>query len=174
MPSTRWLIPGSDDAATAALSAALGISPLAARVLVHRGLAEPDAARRFLRPSLDDLHDPLLLRDMPQAVARLQAAIGAGEKILIYGDYDVDGTASVVILKKAIELAGGSASYHVPHRLKDGYGMRLEVRFWIADPMNGVNNVRSDVNREIWRLFKKHGITIPVQQHDVRMIPPGA
>ena len=53
------------------------------------------------------------------------------------------------------------------HTLK---GMRVEVRFWIRDPMNGVNNVRSDVNREIWRLFKKHGITIPVQQHDVRLL----
>jgi small-conductance mechanosensitive channel len=55
----------------------------------------------------------------------------------------------------------------------ENYGMRVEVRFWIRDPMNGVNNVRSDVNREIWRLFKKHGITIPVQQHDVRVINPG-
>jgi small-conductance mechanosensitive channel len=54
----------------------------------------------------------------------------------------------------------------------ENYGMRVEVRFWIRDPMNGVNNVRSDVNREIWRLFKKHGITIPVQQHDVRLIQP--
>jgi small-conductance mechanosensitive channel len=52
----------------------------------------------------------------------------------------------------------------------ENYGMRVEVRFWIRDPMNGVNNVRSDVNREIWRLFKKNGITIPVQQHDVRVI----
>lgn len=55
----------------------------------------------------------------------------------------------------------------------ENYGMRVEVRFWIRDPMNGVNNVRSDVNREIWRLFKKHGITIPVQQHDIRVINPG-
>ncbi len=55
----------------------------------------------------------------------------------------------------------------------ENYGMRVEVRFWIRDPMNGVNNVRSDVNREIWRLFKKHGITIPVQQHEVRMVPSG-
>jgi small-conductance mechanosensitive channel len=54
----------------------------------------------------------------------------------------------------------------------ENFGMRVEVRFWIRDPMNGVNNVRSDVNREIWRLFKKHGITIPVQQHDVRMVTP--
>jgi small-conductance mechanosensitive channel len=56
----------------------------------------------------------------------------------------------------------------------ENYGMRVEVRFWIRDPMNGVNNVRSDVNREIWRLFKKHGITIPVQQHDVRMLSSDA
>src|SRR5690349_24168542 len=64
---------------------------------------------------------------MREAVARLRAAIDKREKILIYGDYDVDGTVSVVILKKAIELAGGEASFHVPHRLRDGYGMRAEV-----------------------------------------------
>jgi single-stranded-DNA-specific exonuclease len=67
------------------------------------------------------------MRDMPRAVARLREAIRNGQKILIYGDYDVDGTTSVVILTKAIELAGGAASHHVPHRLKDGYGMRPEV-----------------------------------------------
>jgi single-stranded-DNA-specific exonuclease len=67
------------------------------------------------------------MRDMPQAVERLLRAIRGGEKILIYGDYDVDGTSSVVLLTKAIELAGGAAHYHVPHRLKDGYGMRSEV-----------------------------------------------
>ena len=64
---------------------------------------------------------------MQEAVTRLRAAIAAREKILIYGDYDVDGTVSVVILKKAIELAGGEASFHVPHRLKDGYGMHADV-----------------------------------------------
>ncbi len=68
-----------------------------------------------------------LMRDMPRAVERLARAIRASEKILIYGDYDVDGTSSVVLLTKAIELAGGAANYHVPHRLKDGYGMRAEV-----------------------------------------------
>jgi single-stranded-DNA-specific exonuclease len=64
---------------------------------------------------------------MPRAIERLRKAIGSGEKILIYGDYDVDGTTAVVLLTKAIELAGGAAGYHVPHRLKDGYGMRPEV-----------------------------------------------
>jgi small-conductance mechanosensitive channel len=82
----------------------------------------------------------------------------------------------------ALQVLVDAAANH-PRILKDpgpvsrlmsfeSYGMRVEVRFWIRDPMNGVNNVRSDVNREIWRLFKKHGITIPVQQHDVRVIQP--
>ncbi len=109
------------------LQAALGLTAPAARILVARGFANVEAARRFLAPTLGDLHDPLLMRDMPQAVERLLGAIRAGEKILIYGDYDVDGTSSVVLLAKAIEFAGGAANYHVPHRLKDGYGMRAEV-----------------------------------------------
>ena len=126
MPS-RWLLPTPDPPAAAALASALRIGPLAARVLVRRGLADPECARRFLRPSLDHLLDPQLLRDLPRAIERLLRAIQTGEKILIYGDYDVDGTTSVVLLTKAIQLAGGAAQYHVPHRLKDGYGMRPEV-----------------------------------------------
>ncbi|HKE29976.1 MAG TPA: single-stranded-DNA-specific exonuclease RecJ [Bryobacteraceae bacterium] len=114
-PAGRWLIPPPFE------------GPLAQRVLAHRGVTGADAIERFLNPSLEDLHAPLTLKDMPQAVARLRQAISAGEKILIYGDYDVDGTTSVVLLTKAIELAGGRAGYHVPHRLKDGYGMRPEV-----------------------------------------------
>src|SRR5476649_1376125 len=127
MSDTRWLLPATDTREIEALSAALGIGAPAARVLAHRGLAAPAAARSFLHPSFDALHDPLTLRDMPAAIARIGRAIGGHEKILIYGDYDVDGTTSVVLLTKAIELAGGAAGYHVPHRLKDGYGMRTEV-----------------------------------------------
>lgn len=123
----RWVLPVSQPDEVAALASALKIGTLAAKLMVSRGLQDPEAARRFLTPSFDALHDPMLLRSMPEAVARLQAAVSGKEKILIYGDYDVDGTASVVLLTKAIELAGGSASYHVPHRLKDGYGMRPEV-----------------------------------------------
>jgi single-stranded-DNA-specific exonuclease len=126
-PAANWLIPEVDGQAVRALSDGLGLHAITAQVLINRGLNDPDAARRFLTPSLDHLHDPLLLAGMGEAVARVRAAIEAKEKILIYGDYDVDGTVSVVILKKAIELAGGQASHHVPHRLKDGYGMRSEV-----------------------------------------------
>jgi single-stranded-DNA-specific exonuclease len=125
MPGSRWNLPAPSD--PVALAAALQITLPAAKVLCHRGLFDPDAAAHFLHPSLNDLLDPLALRDMPRAVERLRAAIRSGEKILIYGDYDVDGTTSVVLLTKTIELAGGTAQFHVPHRLRDGYGMRSEV-----------------------------------------------
>jgi len=127
MPDSRWLLPDSDPQQVDALAAALRIARPAAQVLVHRGLADAGDARRFLAPAFDDLHDPQAMRDMPRAIERLCQAIRRREKILIYGDYDVDGTTSVVVLTKAIELAGGVAGYHVPHRLKDGYGMRAEV-----------------------------------------------
>jgi single-stranded-DNA-specific exonuclease len=127
MPTSRWLIPASNPQAVDALVASLRITSAAAQVLVRRGLADPACARRFLNPSLDDLLDPLLMRGMQPAIERIRRAIQAGEKILIYGDYDVDGTTSVVVLTKAVQLAGGAAGYHVPHRLKEGYGMRPEV-----------------------------------------------
>jgi single-stranded-DNA-specific exonuclease len=121
------VLPAPDPQIVAALSAALQIGPAAAKVLVHRGFSDQAAASRFLHPTFEELHDPMTLRDMPAAVDRIARAIRERERILIYGDYDVDGTTSVVLLTKAFELAGGIATYHVPHRLKDGYGMRPEV-----------------------------------------------
>ncbi|HTQ15159.1 MAG TPA: single-stranded-DNA-specific exonuclease RecJ, partial [Rhizomicrobium sp.] len=126
-PPARWVFPGPEPGRAAILGAELGVGSLAAKVLAARGYTEAEPARRFLHPSLGDLHDPFALRDMEPAAQRLRAAIDAGELILIYGDYDVDGTTAVVLLLGAIRLAGGRAAYHVPHRLKDGYGMRSEV-----------------------------------------------
>jgi single-stranded-DNA-specific exonuclease len=123
----HWRLPDSDVRRIEALAAALGIESPAAQVLVHRGYGEPAAARRFLSASLEDLHDPMAMMDMDRAAARLVRAVRDNEPILIYGDYDVDGTSSIVLLVKAIELAGGRATYHVPDRLRDGYGMRPEV-----------------------------------------------
>ncbi len=120
----RWLFRDAGSGAGAPLA---GIGPVAGRILYSRGIRGSAAARRFLEPSLDDLHDPLSMRGMPQAIERLRQAIAAGQKILIYGDYDVDGTTAIVVLRKAIELAGGAAAFHVPDRFKEGYGMRTEV-----------------------------------------------
>ncbi len=123
----RWLIPEIDNTAVAALSAELGLSLPACRVLWRRGIRDAQQGRRFLDCSLDDVHSPFLLTDMPAAVERLKRAVQNGERILLYGDYDVDGVVSVVLLKKAIEMAGGQAEIHVPHRLVEGYGMRSEI-----------------------------------------------
>lgn len=122
----RWLMP-TEDAGALDLAKTLGMHPPAARVLWARGYRSPEAVQRFLHPSLEDLHDPFLLKDMDRAVARLRLAIDRKEKILLYGDYDVDGTTSIVILKKTLDLAGATAEFFVPHRVRDGYGMRPEV-----------------------------------------------
>jgi single-stranded-DNA-specific exonuclease len=125
--NSRWVLPAVDPASIAALNAALHLGTPAAKVLANRGFTDVECARRHLAPALADLHDPFAMRDMDRAVERLRRAVRNRERILIYGDYDVDGTTSVVILTKAIELAGGSARFHVPHRLRDGYGMRSDV-----------------------------------------------
>jgi single-stranded-DNA-specific exonuclease len=101
--------------------------PVLADLLVGRGIDEAETAARFLSPVLADLHDPLRMSGMKSALDRLEAALERKERILIYGDYDVDGTTAIVILKTAIELCGGAADFHVPHRIREGYGMRDEV-----------------------------------------------
>ncbi len=125
----RWIFPKTqpDPEAVLRLSRELDLTPLVARLLSIRGYSDPAAADRFLHPRLDHLHDPMLLADMGVAVERLRAAIARQEKILIYGDYDVDGTMAVVVLLTALRSLGASVDTHIPHRLTDGYGMRTEV-----------------------------------------------
>ena len=98
-----------------------------ARLLHMRGIQDAASAQRYLAPQLADLHSPYLMAGMKAAIERLDAAIERKEGILIYGDYDVDGTTAIVILKTAIELCGGTADFHVPHRIREGYGMKDDV-----------------------------------------------
>ena len=123
-PKARVLEAALHDCKLKIASSAL---PVLADLLVGRGIEEPEVAARFLSPALADLHDPLLMSGMKAALDRLEAALERKEKVLIYGDYDVDGTTAIVILKTAIELCGGAADFHVPHRIREGYGMRDEV-----------------------------------------------
>jgi len=113
-----------DDGAVQQLTAELGVSPVAARLLCIRGLGNLDEARRFLSPSLDDLHDPFGLTDMRPAVERILGAIERRERIAIHGDYDVDGVTSTVILRRALELLGADVTHFIPERLRDGYGLQ--------------------------------------------------
>ena len=102
----------------------LAVSPIIARLLCIRGLGDVDRARRFLSPSLSDLHDPFLLTDMAPAVERILGAVARKERIAIHGDYDVDGVTSTVILRRALELLGADVTHFIPERLRDGYGLQ--------------------------------------------------
>jgi single-stranded-DNA-specific exonuclease len=116
-------LPCNDEDARA-LASALNLHPTVARLLCLRGLSDPEAAARFLRPSMDHLHDPARLADMIKAVERIERAIAQKERIAIHGDYDVDGITSTVILRRALEMLGGDVVHFIPERLRDGYGLQ--------------------------------------------------
>jgi single-stranded-DNA-specific exonuclease len=132
----RWTHKTTDQGLVAPLIAALRTDPalrsvanaahILAPLLVRRGITA-ESASAFLLPSLSHLHAPERMTGLPAAVDRISAAIERQEPILIYGDYDVDGTMAVIILKTAVELCGGAADFHVPHRIREGYDMRDDV-----------------------------------------------
>src|SRR5437762_9912014 len=124
MKAKRWIVRGQDSETIASLARVLGVSPILAALLIARGCDDERTARAFLYPSHDQLHDPYLMLGMKEAVARLLRAIDAGERVLIYGDYDVDGTTGTAVLLRALKLLGGCAGYHVPHRFTEGYGIQ--------------------------------------------------
>lgn len=121
----RWILPeplSASEAATGTLE----------RILLRRGFSSPVARQAYLHPALKQLHPPELLLGLPSAVKRIRSAIDGNEAILLYGDYDVDGTSAIVILKSVLEMAGARVNCFIPHRLKDGYGMkadRIEAAF---------------------------------------------
>lgn len=123
----RWTIIKHDAEKINALSAGLDIPPIVAALLISRGYGETEAARKFLNPSIEHLHDPYLLKGMREAVARIQLAIERKEKILIWGDYDVDGTTGTALLRRTFKILGGETGFHVPHRFTEGYGLNIPV-----------------------------------------------
>ena len=123
----RWQLKSADPVLVSEVQRSLNLSPLLARLLALRGVTSPEEAAAFLHPALTRLHSPYLLSGMAVAVERLETAIAQQERVLIYGDYDVDGTVAVVVLKTCIELLGGVTEFHVPHRIREGYGMKDDV-----------------------------------------------
>jgi len=126
-PPTQWVLPSVDERQQEELRRGLGISPILARILASRGLSDPDQARAFLRPELDQLHDPSLLPDMTLAAERLTRAVADQERIVIYGDYDVDGITATALLLQCLRLAGADVGYHIPERLDSGYGLKVDA-----------------------------------------------
>jgi len=123
----RWIFTETEETQARTLADSAHIPELTARLLMQRGIGDEEQALAFLSPRIEHLHSPYLMRGMDVAIERIERAIAAREELLIYGDYDVDGTVAVVVLKTCIELLGGMADFHVPHRIREGYGMRDEV-----------------------------------------------
>ncbi len=119
----RWNILKANPAKVQVLQDVLKIHPILCELLVQRGIDDFDAAKKFFRPSLDHLHDPWLMKDMKKAVDRIEIAFEKQEKILVFGDYDVDGTTSVATLYQFLKQLSPHIDYYIPHRYKEGYGI---------------------------------------------------
>lgn len=123
----RWIVNPCHTEEVQALAQNAGIPPLIAGLLLARGISSAAEVDQFLNPRIEQLLDPFSMLGMDRAVERIRQAIAAKEPILIYGDYDVDGTTATVLLKTTIEMLGGSVRFHIPHRLREGYGMQSEI-----------------------------------------------
>lgn len=135
MPTDKeWRLRASADPDNVAqLTAELGIDPVLSSLLINRGIHTFEEARAFFRPSLDSLHDPFLMKDMDKAVERLDRAISGREKILVYGDYDVDGTTAVSLVYSFLRKLTPEVDFYIPDRYDEGYGVSLKGINWAAD-----------------------------------------
>ena len=115
------------------LSSELGVDPVLAELLVQRGVCTFEQARSFFRPNLDDLHDPFLMKDMDKAVERVRKAVVSGEKILVYGDYDVDGTTAVSLVYSFLRRLTRQIDFYIPERYDEGYGVSYKGIDWAAE-----------------------------------------
>ncbi|SHF88806.1 single-stranded-DNA-specific exonuclease RecJ [Flavisolibacter ginsengisoli] len=119
----RWRINSADQAIADALFRELKINPVLCNILVQRGIQTYEQAKRFFRPQLSDLHDPFLMKDMDKAVDRILEAFSKNEKILVFGDYDVDGTTAVASMYQFLKQHYDHTEFYIPHRYREGYGI---------------------------------------------------
>ena len=132
--SKKWKIRESADRQTVKqLSFELGVDPVLAELLVQRGVCTFHQARSFFRPDLADLHDPFLMTDMDKAVERVHQAVITGEKILVYGDYDVDGTTAVSLVYSFLRRLTRNIDFYIPERYDEGYGVSYKGIDWAAE-----------------------------------------
>ncbi len=126
----RWSILSDDKQRTDSLQQALKIHPVLCKILSQRGIDSFESAKEFFRPNLDKLHDPWLMKDMDKAVARISSAINSNEKILVFGDYDVDGTTAVACMYQFLKSIHNKVDYYIPNRYREGYGIsKLGIDF---------------------------------------------
>lgn len=125
LPTTHWKLPEANEETQHLLVRELGVSPVISQMLINRNILNPDDAKKHLSPSLNDLHNPFLLKDMQEGVDRLIKAVYNREKVLIYGDYDADGITSVALLVKFLREIHDDVAYYIPDRISEGYSLNI-------------------------------------------------
>jgi single-stranded-DNA-specific exonuclease len=166
----KWIYkPTPSPEATHALATALNIDEYLAILLLQRGIYDFDTSKSFFRPALEDLHNPFLMKDMDKAVERLEQAIANREKILIYGDYDVDGTTSVALMYGFLQTYHKSIDFYIPDRQKEGYGISPEGIQWAKE--NGFSLVIAldcgIKSVELTRFAKSLGVDFIICDHHI-------
>lgn len=175
--TTSWKIFTPDAGAVLRVREALGCLPITAAILVNRGVATAEAARAFMDGSLSGLRPPFAIRDMDAAVRRIAHAIEHREKILIFGDYDVDGITATTLLLEFFREAGAEASFYIPHRIREGYDFQVDHVLGVAIP-RGVDLIVTvdcgSTRHEAVRLAGESGIDVVVTDHHTIGKPPPA
>ena len=172
----RWNILKADPATVASLQEQLKISPILCELLVQRGIIDFDAAKKFFRPQIEHLHSPWLMKDMKKAVERIQIAFEKKEKILVYGDYDVDGTTSVATLYQFLKELSPTIDYYIPHRYKEGYGIsKMGIEFAKENGFDLIISVDCGIkSTELITYAKELGMDFVICDHHLpdAIIPP--
>ncbi|QQL01357.1 single-stranded-DNA-specific exonuclease RecJ [Streptococcus oralis] len=168
-PTYEWqFAPQVEDADFTKIAKKAGLGPEVARLLFERGIQDEESLKKFLEPSLEDLHDPYLLHDMDKAVERIRQAIEEGENILIYGDYDADGMTSASIVKESLEQLGAECRVYLPNRFTDGYGPNASVYKYFIE-QEGISLIVTVDNgvagHEAIELAQSMGVDVIVTDH---------
>ncbi len=177
LPTTCWKESHADSEIQETLAKELGIHPILSRILLNRNITTTKEAKKFLFPSLRDLHNPFLMKDMTEGVERVIKALREGEKVVIYGDYDADGITSTVLLVKFLRFLGVPTSYYIPDRIREGYGLNRKALDSIhAEGTNLVITVDCGVsdNDEVLYASSLGMDTIIIDHHEVPETMPAA
>ena len=172
----RWKILTTDKQKSDSLQLALKISPVICDILVQRGVVTFEQSKKYFRPELNDLHDPWLMKDMDKAVERIIRAVNNNEKILVFGDYDVDGTTSVACMYRFLKKIHSNLDFYIPHRYREGYGVsKAGIDFAHENGFNLIISLDCGIkSAELIRYAKDLGIDFIVCDHHLpdEELPP--
>lgn len=172
----RWNLISADSTTVQSLQAGLKIHPILCELLVQRGISSFEEAKSFFRPSLDHLHDPWLMKDMQKAVDRIKEAVQQNQKILVFGDYDVDGTTSVATLYQFLLQLTKHVDYYIPHRYKEGYGVsKIGIDFAKENNFDLIISVDCGIkSKELISYAKELGMDFIICDHHLPddILPP--